>query len=120
MSLLTAFGLRSGLRCARPNRLTYRRFTWRSRHLQCAARAVAYCALFLAALAPLQANAEITLWITNVLGYGDVTPLFPYMRTSRAAACRQTVAQVEEENARWYDIYASQGDESLICPGQIE
>ena len=83
---------------------------------------VSLCAalLCLTALTPVRASAEVTGWIANILGYGDLTFLYPRLTSTRAGACYQSVVDTVQENLRIYDYYVSQGDEEVTCLGQIE
>jgi len=77
----------------------------------------------LACLALLAANAacaQATLWIANVQGYGDMTGLYPYMSSTRGAACSTYAADIERDNIRVYSHYSATYGADAVCPGSVQ
>lgn len=79
-------------------------------------RAAIACAALLAAPA---APAQVSLYIANILGYGDLTSYYPYASSSRGAACSAYAAELAQDNARIFDAYGAIYGIDSMCLGQV-
>ncbi|HSD44478.1 MAG TPA: RHS repeat-associated core domain-containing protein [Burkholderiales bacterium] len=69
------------------------------------------------------ANAQtpMTLWITNVQGYGSFPPSwYPLLGRTPAEACEKNFAEVVAQNARAYEYNLATYGAELACPGIAE
>jgi RHS repeat-associated protein len=85
-----------------------------------ARRAACAALACLALLVAPATRAQVTLWIANVQGYGDVTWLYPYASSTRGGACRAYAADIARDNIRAYDYYAATYGEDAVCRGSVQ